>query len=66
MCRVAGINASGGVKPDLYFGSNVLLDPNGYQVSTGREDIEEMQVMDINLSKADWDHKLENYIGELV
>lgn len=65
-CWVAGINASGGVKPDLYFGGNVLFDPNGYQVGTGREDVEEMQVMDIDLSKADWDHKLENYIGELV
>ena len=65
-CWVAGINASGGVKPDLYFGGNVLFDPNGYQVCTGREDVEEMQVTDIDLSKADWVHKLENYIGELV
>ncbi len=65
-CWVAGINASGGVKPDLYFGGNVLFDPNGYQVCTGREDVEEMQVTDIDLTKADWAHKLENYIGELV
>ena len=65
-CWVAGINASGGVKPDLYFGGNVVFDPNGYQVCTGREDIEEMQVTDIDLTKADWTHKLENYIGELV
>ena len=64
-CYVVGINAAGGEGENIFFGNNVLFDPNGYQISAGCDDTEEMQMIQIDLNKADWSHKMESYLGEI-
>lgn len=58
------VNISGFIDGINHLQSRIMVELQ--DVCTGREDVEEMQVTDIDLSKADWVHKLENYIGELV